>query len=79
MASKAKKTKATVAKVVPEPVGRTYGPMRQALEAHDCPKCKALAGAACVGVPNANWPTGYPWPKSKVHAGREKLYTDSLV
>ncbi len=57
---------------------RTYGPARQALEAVDCPTCKAVAGEACVGRPNAQWPTGYPWPKSKVHTARQNLHNESL-
>ena len=59
-----------------QPYVREYGPARQALEAYDCPTCKAVAGQACVGRPNAQWPTGYPWPKSKVHTARLNLHKD---
>lgn len=57
-----------------QPYVREYGPARQALEAHDCPTCGAAAGEACVGRPNAKFPAGYPWPKSKVHTARLNLH-----
>ena len=60
----------------PAPAVRMYAPARQALEAVDCPTCGALAGQACVGRPNAQWPTGYPWPKSKVHTARMNAFKE---
>jgi hypothetical protein len=74
MAKKAAKPEAE--KTKPEVVVREYKTPRQALEAVDCVTCGALAGFACVGRPNAAWPTGYPWPKSKVHARRVSDYKD---
>jgi len=53
-----------------QPYVREYGPARQALEAVDCPTCGQVAGQACVGRPNAQFLTGYSWPKSKVHTAR---------
>ena len=77
MSKKATKSKAEDKVETPAPAVKVYGAARQALEAHACPTCGAEKGKACVGRPNANWPSGYPWPKSKVHAARLALHNNS--
>jgi len=78
MSKKATKAKAEE-EVTPAVAVKVYGAARQALEAHACPNplCEAPKGEPCVGIPNAKFPEGYVWPKSKVHAARLALHNNS--